>query len=39
MAAIGNELRDDMVQNYVVRGPIRRAIEPLLGIEEFNAFG
>ncbi len=39
MAAIGNELRHDAVQRYVVRGPIRQAIKPLLGIEEFNAFG
>ena len=39
MAAIGNELRDDAVQRYVVRGPIRQFIKPLLGIEEFNAFG
>src|SRR5665647_1250887 len=39
MAAIGNELRNGAVQRYVVRGPIQRAIKPLLGIEEFNAFG
>lgn len=39
MAAIGNELRHDAVQRYVVRGPIQKAIKPLLGIEEFNAFG
>ena len=39
MAAIGNELRNGAVQRYVVRGPIQRVIKPLLGIEEFNAFG
>src|SRR5665648_831806 len=39
MAAIGNELRNGAVQGYVVRGPIQRVIQPLLGIEEFNAFG
>ncbi len=39
MAAIGNELRHDEVQRYVVRGPIQQAIRPLLGIEEFNAKG
>lgn len=39
MAAIGNELRHDTVQRNVVRGPIRQVIKPLLGIEEFNAFG
>ncbi|MGB7981399.1 MAG: glucoamylase family protein [Candidatus Nanopelagicales bacterium] len=36
MAAIGNELRRDAVQRYVVRGPIRKAIKPMLGIEKFN---
>ncbi|MHB1289180.1 glucoamylase family protein [Georgenia sp.] len=39
MAAIGNELRHDAVQRYVVRGPIRQGIKPLLGIEEFNTVG
>ena len=39
MAALGNELRDDPVKRYVVRGDVRKAIRPLLGIEEFNAGG
>ena len=39
MAAIGTELRGDEVQGYVIRGPIRRAIKPLLRIEAFNAAG
>ncbi len=39
MAALGNELRNDTVKKYVVRGEVRTAIRPLLGIEEFNAEG
>jgi hypothetical protein len=39
MAALGNELRHDSVQRYVIQGPIRHAIQPLLAIEEFNAAG
>ena len=39
MAAIGNELGNDRVKGYVVRGPVQQAIRPLLGIEEFNAAG
>ena len=39
MAAIGNELRNDRMQRYVVRGPVQEMIRPLLGIEEFNAAG
>ena len=37
MAALGNELRNDRVKRYVVRGDVEREIRPLLGIEEFNA--
>lgn len=39
MAALGNELLDDRVQDYVVRGPVKHVIRPLLAIEEFNAAG
>ena len=39
MAALGNELKNDQVKRYVIRGDVQRAIKPLLGIEEFNAFG
>lgn len=39
MAAIGNELKNDRVKSYVIRGPVQQVIRPLLGIEEFNAFG
>lgn len=39
MAALGNELLNDRVKGYVVRGPVRHVIQPLLGIEEFNAAG
>ncbi len=39
MAAIGNELRHDAVKRYVIRGPLRQVVKPLLGIEEFNAAG
>ena len=39
MAALGNELRDDAVRRYTVRGDVQEAIRPLLGIEEFNARG
>jgi len=39
MAALGNELKNDQVKRYVIRGDVQQAIKPLLGIEEFNAFG
>ena len=39
MAALGNELKNDRVKSYVIRGPVRDAIRPLLAIEEFNAAG
>ena len=39
MAALGNELNHDSVQRYVVRGPVRDAIKPLLAMEEFTAGG
>ncbi|NMR20689.1 glucoamylase family protein [Cellulomonas fimi] len=39
MAALGNELRNDKVKSYVVRGDVRKVIRPLLGIEEFNVGG
>lgn len=37
MAAIGNELRNDRLQDYFTRGAIEQAIRPLLAIEEFTA--
>jgi len=37
MAAIGNELRNDRLQHYFVRGGIRETIRPLLAMEEFTA--
>jgi hypothetical protein len=37
MAAIGNALRNDRLQDYFVRGPIQGAIRPLLAMEEFTA--
>ena len=39
MAALGNELRNDSVKRYVVRGDLQRHLKPLLGIETFNAGG
>lgn len=37
MAALGNELRNDRLKKYFVRGEIQRTIRPLLAIETFNA--
>jgi len=37
MAAIGNELRNDSLQRYFVKGEITNAIKPLLEMEEFTA--
>ena len=37
MAAIGNELSGDVLQDYFVRGEIRAALRPLLGLETFTA--
>lgn len=37
MAALGNELGNDRIQRYFIRGEIQRAIRPLLAIETFNA--
>jgi len=37
MAAIGNELRNDSLQRYFVKGEITTAIKPLLEMEEFTA--
>ena len=37
MVAIANELRNDRLQHYFVRGGIREAIRPLLAMEEFTA--
>ncbi len=37
MAAIGNELRNDRLQDYFTRGAIKNAIKPLLEMEEFTA--
>lgn len=37
MAALGNELRNDRLQDYFTRGPIEQAIKPLLAMEEFTA--
>lgn len=37
MAALGNQLRNDRVQHYFVRGAIKHAIRPLLAMEEFTA--
>lgn len=39
MAAIGNELGRDQVQKYTVRGDLKKVLQPLLGIETFNAGG
>lgn len=39
MAALGNELTNDRVKHYVIKGPVAKVIRPLLGIEEFNAGG
>ena len=39
MAALGNELRNDAMKRYVVRGKFQQVIRPLLAIEEFNAAG
>ena len=35
MAAIGNELRDDMIKGYFVDREVRRALRPLMAMESF----
>lgn len=37
MAALGNALGNDGLRRYFVRGEVKRALRPLLGIEEFLA--
>jgi hypothetical protein len=37
MAALGNALLNDRMVRYFVRGEVKQALKPLLGIEEFNA--
>lgn len=37
MAAIGNQLRNDRLRHYFSQGAIKRAIRPLLAMEEFTA--
>jgi hypothetical protein len=37
MAALGNQLRNDRLRHYFSHGEIKRAIQPLLAIEEFTA--
>ena len=37
MAAIGNELRHDMVKQYFVDQEFRNALRPLMAMEEFTA--
>jgi hypothetical protein len=37
MAALGNALRNDRLQEYFVKGEIEQAIEPLMEMEEFTA--
>jgi hypothetical protein len=39
MAALGNELTGDRLQRYLTRGPVERAVRPLLAMEEFTAGG
>ena len=37
MAALGNELENDALKDYFVRGEVERSIPQLLRIETFNA--
>ena len=37
MAALGNALRNDRLQHYFAQDEIKRAIKPLLEMEEFTA--
>jgi hypothetical protein len=37
MAALGNQLRNDRLRHYFSQGEIKRAIQPLMAIEEFTA--
>lgn len=37
MAALGNELRNDRLQDYFTKGQIERTIKPILRMEEFTA--
>jgi hypothetical protein len=39
MAALGNELTGDRLQRYLTRGPVERAVRPLLAMEEFTVGG
>jgi hypothetical protein len=39
MAALGNELTGGRLQRYLTRGPVERAVRPLLAMEEFTAGG
>jgi hypothetical protein len=36
MGALGNSLGRDALHHYFTRGPVERAIKPLLALEEFN---
>ena len=39
MAALGNELTGDRLKGYLTKGPVERAVRPLLAMEEFTAGG
>jgi hypothetical protein len=39
MAAFANELTGGRRQRYFTRGPVERAVRPLLAMEEFTAGG
>jgi hypothetical protein len=39
MAALGNELTGDRLKAYLTKGPVERAVRPLLAMEEFTAGG